>query len=230
MVFVMGFSFGLMVWLPFVLGRQAERNGAIEENFLVMVCVYALTLLGQVTYWNCFGFDRSAVQIYFAAPPRISVTLQAKNIASMIFIYVEVLVLTGLTWALRIGVGFGKVVETLFVVAVCSLYMMAFGNISSVHYPRALTPERVSQGGASSRFQALVFILYPLALLPVILAYLARYAFASQTVFVVVLGFAGVLGVFLYRMAMESAVNTASKSRERILMDLSRGEGPVTSN
>lgn len=230
MVFVMGFSFGLMVWLPFVLGRQAERNGAIEQNFLVMVCVYALTLLGQVTYWNCFGFDRSAVQIYFASPQPLSVTLQAKNIASMIVIYVEVLVLTGLTWALHIGVGFGKVVETLLVVGVCSLYMLAFGNISSVHYPRALTPERVSQGGASSRFQALVFILYPLALLPVFLAYLARYALASQTAFVVVLGFAGVLGGFLYWIAMESAVNSASKNRERILLDLSRGEGPVTSN
>jgi ABC-2 type transport system permease protein len=230
MVFVMGFTFGLMVWLPFALGRQGERNGAIEQNFLVLVCVYALTLLGQVTYWNCFGFDRSAVQIYFSAPPRISVTLQAKNIASLIVVYLEVLVLTGLTWALHIGVGFGKVLETWLVVAVCSLYMLAFGNISSVHYPRALTPERVSQGGASSRFQALVFILYPLALLPVFLAYLARYAFDSQTIFVVVLGFAAVLGGSLYWMAMESAVNTASKNRERILTDLSRGEGPVASN
>jgi ABC-2 type transport system permease protein len=230
MVFVMGFTFGVMVWLPFVLGRQAERSGVIEQNFLAMVCVYALTLLGQVTYWNCFGFDRSAVQIYFAAPPGISLTLQAKNIASMVIIYVEVLVLTGLTWALHIGVGFGKVVETWLVVAVCSLYMLAFGNISSVHYPRALSPERVSQGGASSRFQALVFILYPLALLPVFLAYLARYAFGSQSVFVVVLGFAAVLGGVLYWMAMESAVDTAGKNRERILQDLSRGEGPVASN
>jgi ABC-2 type transport system permease protein len=230
MVFVMGFTFGLMVWLPLMLGRQADRSGFIEENFLAMVCIYALTLLGQVTYWNCFGFDRSAVQIYFSAPQRVSVTLYAKNIASLIVIYVEVLVLTGLTWALHVGVGFGKVVETLVVVAVCSLYMLAFGNISSVHYPRALMPERVSQGGASSRFQALVFILYPLALLPVLLAYLARYAFASQTVFVVVLGFAAMLGGFLYGLAMESAVKTANTNRERILQDLSRGEGPVASN
>jgi ABC-2 type transport system permease protein len=230
MVFVMGFSFGLMVWLPFARLGETQRRGAIEQNFLAIVCVYALTLLGQVTYWNCFGFDRSAVQIYFAAPQRIAVTLQAKNIASMIVIYVEVLILAGLTLALRIGVGFGKVVETLLVVAVCSLYMLAFGNISSVHYPRALTPERVSQGGASSRFQALVFILYPLALLPVALAYLARYAFDSQTAFVVALGLAAVLGGFLYWMALESATETANKNRERILQDLSRGEGPVASN
>jgi ABC-2 type transport system permease protein len=230
MVFVMGFTFGVMVWLPFVRLRASDRTGPIEQNFLAIVSVYALTLLGQVTYWNCFGFDRSAVQIYFAAPQRLSATLQAKNIASMIVIYTEVLVLSGLTLALRIGVGLGTVVETLLVVAVCSLYMLAFGNISSVHYPRALTAERVSQGGASSRFQALVFILYPLALLPVVLAYLARYAFDSQTAFVAVMIFAAVLGGFLYWQAMQSAVETADKNRERILQDLSRGEGPVASN
>jgi ABC-2 type transport system permease protein len=230
MVFVMGFTFGVMVWLPFVFGRQADRSGLVADNFLAMVCVYALTLLGQVTYWNCFGFDRSAVQIYFAAPQGISVTLRAKNIASMIIVYAEVVVLTGLTWALHIGVGPDKVAETLIVVAVCSLYMLAFGNISSVHYPRALTPERVSQGGASSRFQALVFILYPLALLPVILAYLARYAFDSGIVFALMLGFAALLGGVVYRLSLQSAVNTANKNRERILTDLSRGEGPVATN
>jgi len=230
MVFVMGFSFGLMVWLPLVLGRQSERVGFLEENFLVAVSVYALTLLGQVTYWNCFGFDRSAVQIYFAAPQPIAVTLRAKNIASLIVVYLEVLVLTGLTWVLHVGVSLGKIAETLLVVGVCAFYMLAFGNISSVHYPRALTPDRVSQGGASSRFQAFVFILYPLALLPVFLAYLARYAFDSQTAFAAVLALAAALGGGLYGLAMESAVKTATTNRERILVDLSRGEGPVVSN
>ncbi|HJT86195.1 MAG TPA: hypothetical protein VJ732_00020, partial [Bryobacteraceae bacterium] len=120
--------------------------------------------------------------------------------------------------------------ETLVVVGICCLYMMAFGNLSSVRYPRALTPERVSQGGASSRFQALVFILYPLALLPVFLAYLARYAFDSQAAFVAVLAFAAAVGVALYWIATESAVATATRQRERILSDLSRGEGPVVSD
>src|SRR5262249_60349420 len=68
MVFVMGFSFGLMIWLPMILGRRGERHVNISHNFLTIVCVYALTLLGQVSYWNCFGFDRSAAQIYFVAP------------------------------------------------------------------------------------------------------------------------------------------------------------------
>lgn len=227
MVFLMGFSFGLLVWLPMVLGKGTSRSGAFGENFLVVVCVYALTLLGQVTYWNCFGFDRSAVQIYFVTPQPIALALIAKNITALVAVYLETLVLTAVTFALRLEASPRKVVECFLVVGICSLYMLAFGNISSVRFPRALRPERVSQGGASSRFQALIFIFYPLALLPVFLAYLARYAFASQIAFVVVLAFAAVLGGVLYWIGTDSAINSAARFRERIVADLSQGEGPL---
>ena len=230
MVFVMGFSFGVMVWLPMVLGRHANPNGAVERNFLAVVCVYALTLLGQVTYWNSFGFDRSAVQFYFAAPAPVARVLVGKNIASLIYIYLEVAILIVVTEALRVGAGLRSLIETLVVVTICSVYMMAFGNISSVQYPRPLTPERVSQGGASSRFQALIFILYPIALIPVFLAYLARYALDSETAFVAALAIAAIIGAVVYRLGLDSAVQTAASQRERILTDLSRGEGPVSSS
>ena len=95
------------------------------------------------------------------------------------------------------------------VIAIAALYMLGIGNLSSVHYPRAMNPERVSQGGAASRWQALVFIFYPLALLPIFLAYVARVVFSSETIFLIVLAFAGVLGVVIYRIAMESAVEAA---------------------
>ncbi|HEY2013169.1 MAG TPA: hypothetical protein VGH38_06675 [Bryobacteraceae bacterium] len=227
MVFVMGFTFGLMVWFPMIAGRRAGVSGS-SRYFLIIVCVYALTLLGQVTYWNCFGFDRSAAAFYFSAPQPLSKTLVGKNIASMFFIYLEVLVLTGVTAALGLSGGLRAAIETVVVIGVCSVYMLALGNISSVQYPRALSPERVSQGGASGRFQGLIFILYPLALLPVFLAFLARYAFSSETVFAVGLSIAAILGAVLYRVSMESAVSTATRRREQILQDLSKGEGPVT--
>jgi len=230
MVFVMGFSFGVMVWLPLVLGRGAERHGVLEQNFLIVVSVYALTLLGQVTYWNCFGFDRSAIQFYFAAPQPIVKTLLGKNLASLVFIYLEVLILIAITVALRVAVSAGQIIEVVLVVGVCALYMMGFGNMSSVQYPRVLTPERVSQGGASSRFQALVFILYPIALLPVFLAYLARYAFESETAFAAILAFAAVIGAVMYWLGLESAIKTIATRRERILADLSQAEGPVASS
>jgi hypothetical protein len=154
----------------------------------------------------------------------------AKNIASLIFVYIEVVILGALTQALPLGMGPGKVVETLVVVGVCALYMLAFGNVSSVEYPHALKPERVTRGGASSRFQALVFVLYPLALLPVFLAYLARYALRSQIAFAAVLTFAAVLGCVVYWIALDSAVGSAARHRERILQELSGGEGPVAAD
>ena len=229
MVFIMGFTFGVMVWFPMIAGRRAGHPSFSSRYFLILVCVYALTLLGQVTYWNCFGFDRSAAVFYFAAPQPIRKTLLGKNIASLFFIYLEVLILTGVTAALRVSGGWRTVVETLLVVGVCALYLLALGNISSVHYPRGLRPERVSQGGASSRFQGLIFVLYPLALLPVFLAYLARYAFESEAVFAIVIAIAAILGGVLYGMAMESAAGTAASRREQILQELSKGEGPMVS-
>jgi ABC-2 type transport system permease protein len=230
MVFIMGFTFGLVIWFPTLAGRRAGFSTGGSPYFLAVVCVYALTLLGQVTYWNCFGFDRSAAVFYFAAPQPLSRTLAGKNIASLIYIFLEVLILTGVTAALGVSGGWRTVVETLLVVGVCSLYLLALGNIASVQYPRGLSPERVSQGGASSRFQGLIFILYPLALMPVFLAYLARYAFESEIIFTLIMAIAAILGGVLYAMAIESAVSTATQRRERILQDLSKGDGPVVSD
>ena len=181
MVFVMGFSFGLMVWLPMILGDRADRHPELSRHFLTVVCVYALTLLGQVSFWNCFGFDRSATLIYFAAPQPLVKTFAAKNVAALVFIYLEVVILVGVTTLFGVSPGAAQLLETVLVIAVCSLYMLALGNISSVQYPRGLNPERVSQGGASSRFQALIMLLYPVSLLPVLLAYVARYALRQRT-------------------------------------------------
>ena len=230
MVFVMGFSFGLMLWLPMILGKPAGRDSTMSHHFLTVVAVYALTLLGQVSFWNCFGFDRSAALIYFAAPQPLAKTFAGKNLAALVFIYLEVFILAGVTRLFGVNPGAARTLETTLVVGVCSLYMLALGNISSVQYPRGLNPERVSQGGASGRFQALIVLLYPLSLLPVLLAYVARYGFDSEVAFYLVLGFAGLVGGALYWIALESAVSTAIQHRERIMRDLSNADGPIASD
>ena len=227
LVFIMGFSFGILVWLPLVAGRYRASESPLAQNFLVLVSVYALTLLGQVSYWNAFGFDRSAAQVYFSLPVKISTALVGKNIAAALFIFLEMSAVAVACGLLRMQLTVGKVVESYVVIAIAALYMLGIGNLSSVHYPRAMNPERVSQGGAASRWQALVFVFYPFALLPVFLAYVARSVFGSQAAFVGVLAFAAAVGVVVYRIAMESAVTTARKRREEILAELSRTEGPV---
>jgi ABC-2 type transport system permease protein len=220
-VFIMGFTFGLAVWFPSIASHSAR-----PAWFLTVVSVYALILLGQVSYWNCFGFDRSAAAFYFAAPQPISKVLAGKNIAALLYIYLEVLVLITVTAALRLSNGWQNAVETLVAMGVCALYLLAIGNLSSVNYPHGLAPDRAAAGGGRG-MQGLLFLVYPLALLPVAFAYLARYAFDSEWIFALVLAAAALLGGGVYHMAMHSATYTATRRREQILADLSRGEGPV---
>jgi ABC-2 type transport system permease protein len=227
MVFIMGFSFGLIVWLPVTLGRQGQGSSVIADHYLTVVSVYALTLLGQVSYLNAFGFDRSAAQIYFSVPVSMRKALAGKNVAAALFILVEMLAITLVSTLFRSRIPVGKVLEAYVVTAIVGIYLLATGNLSSVHFPRAMNPERVSQGGAASRMQALIFLFYPVALLPVFLAFWARYVFESELIFYLILTFAAILGAAVYWIAMDSATQTAVERREKILMELSRGEGPL---
>ena len=228
MIFIMGFTFGLAVWFPAMFSRN--RAAGAPQYFLIVVCIYALTLLGQVSYWNAFGFDRSAAVIYFATPQPLRAILIGKNLASMVFVYLEVLVLVTISLAFGLTSGWRRVTETFVVVGICSLYMLGIGNLSSVHYPRGLNPETVARGGGSNRFHGLIFMLYPLALLPVGLAYLARFAFNSQAAFVLVLTVAAAIGAAVYWIATESAAGTALQRREQLLRELARGDGPVATD
>jgi ABC-2 type transport system permease protein len=229
-MFFMGFTFGVLVWLPMVIGRTGgHRDSLLARHFLTVVSIYALTLLGQVTYWNSFAFDRSAAAFWFVTPQPIATVVVAKNIASQAPVFLEIVILTAISGALRLLTGWGEVVEAFAVVAVSSLYMLAMGNITSIEYPRGLNPERVSQGGSAGRFQLLVLIFYPLALVPAAMAFLAQYAFDSVTVFRVVLLLAGAVGAAVYKLTLESAVAAAGERREAILQALGTGEGPVVS-
>jgi ABC-2 type transport system permease protein len=199
----------------------------VAEHYLTIVSVYALTLLGQVSYLNTFGFDRSAAQVYFSVPVSIVKSLAGKNIAVVLFILVEMLAVTLASVVLRIHVAPGNIAEAFSVTAIVAVYLLSIGNLSSVHFPRAMNPERVSQGGSASRMQALIFVFYPIALLPVFLAFWARYVFGSELIFTLILMFAAILGAVVYWISMDSAVHAVVERREKILMELSRSEGPV---
>jgi ABC-2 type transport system permease protein len=227
MVFIMGFTFGLLVWLPLLLGRNPKSRNVVSEHYLTLVSVYALTLLGQVSYLNSFGFDRSAAQVYYCLPVSIGRALAGKNLAAGLFILVELLLVSAVCVAFRLPVSAEKIIEAFVVTCIVGLYLVGLGNLSSVHFPRAMNPERVSQGGSGSRMQAVIFLLFPVALLPVFLAYWARYVFHSGLIFSMLLGVAAVVGIIFYWIAMDSAVSAAIRRRELILTELARGEGPV---
>jgi ABC-2 type transport system permease protein len=164
--------------------------------------------------------------LYFAAPLPIARVFAGKNIAAMIYIYLEVLIIIAVTALLRISAVVGQTIETLIVMGICALYMLALGNLGSVHYPRGLSGDRVSQGGGRG-FQGFLFLIYPIALLPVGLAYVARYAFENEVIFALFLALSAIIGGVFYWIALESAVNAAARRRERIIQELSESDGPV---
>ena len=214
MVFVMGFTFGVLVWLPMALGRGLGRAAAAPNTSSRWSRLYALAMIGQVTYWNAFGFDRSAAMFYFAAPQPMARVFIAKNIAAAIFVYLDIGILAIVVSVFHLAGGWPRVAETLAVVAVCALYLFGLGNMASVNYPRALNPERVTRGSGSGRAQGLLFLFYPFALLPVVLAYVARWALQSEIAFLLVLALAAVIGGIVYGIGLDSAVLATGKREE----------------
>ncbi len=228
LVFLMGFTFGVLVFLPVTSGSLRRGLHGVPEDSLVMVGAYALLLLGDVAFWNVFGFDRAAAQAYFLLPVPISRVIAGKNLAAGVFVILEMTAIT-LVWTLiRMPVSWEKVLEAYAVTLTLTLYLLGAGNMSSVYYPRPISPERSTGAGSAGRIRMLLLLIYPAAALPVVLAYGARFAFDSTPAFWGVLAFAAAVGSTVYWIGLDTAVERAQADRDRLISTLSEGQGPVT--
>ncbi|MGE5486935.1 MAG: hypothetical protein ACM3ZB_03835 [bacterium] len=228
LVFVMGFSFGFLIWLP-IMG-EPEVPAVLRANFPALVAVYGLVLLAEVVIWNVFGFDRAAARLYYTAPVRLSTVLIAKNLATLAVVLLEVSIIAVVAALLPLGVPMVRVFEALLVAMVASEYLLATGNLSSVYYPKGVDPGQSWGRQASTRFHFYLLLLFPVLLSPVLLAYVARWAFASDAAFYGVLGFAAVVGALYYRVALQAAVEAASRRRDVILERLAAPAGPLSAD
>lgn len=225
LVFLMGFSFGLIIWFPLAF-REGRQGGMMAENFLVWVSLYATLMLGDVLFWNCFGFDRQAVQAYFVVPVKFSTVLIAKNLAAAFFLLLEVTLVALVCSLFRISVTPGKVVEAFAVSLLVSLMLLAVGNLMSVRYPRPSDPSSSWRNSSGGKTQFLLLVAYPVIGVPVALAYLARYAFGTDLSFYLALGCGYVVAGITYWVSMESAVEYAMREQESTIAALSSSEGP----
>lgn len=229
LVFLMGFSFGLLIWAPMAFGRAGTQHSLISDNYLALVSVYALLLLSDALFWNAFGFDRGAVQVYFLAPVRMSTVLAGKNIAAVSFVLIEIIAIALVCVLLRLPFTGLQVAEAFAVTAVVTLFILSIGNLSSFYTPRAVNPSKSFRTGASGRMQAMLMVAFPVALIPVALAYLARYAFDTEWAFFAVLVGGAGLGALVYSYSTSSAVQASEDRKEQIIRALSQGEGPIES-
>jgi ABC-2 type transport system permease protein len=230
LVFFMGFTFGLVVWLPLTLGRNGlGQSGAMESNFLTWISVYSVMMLGEVALFNSFGFDRTAAQFYWIAPVKVRTVLLAKNITASVYIFLELIIISVVCLALRLPISGFKIAEAFAVTTVMAVFFTGLGNLGTVYYPRSANPQTSWRARGGSKFQMWMLLVYPLLGVPIGLAYMARYAFESQ------LGFYGVLlltfgfALAFYWVAMDTAEEGALARKEQILVALSEGEGPIGS-
>jgi ABC-2 type transport system permease protein len=224
----MGFTFGLLVWLPVALGRQGASQSFLGSNYLTVVSVYSLVLLSEACFWNFFGFDRSAAQIYFLAPIPFARVMIGKNLSALFFIVLEISMIALVCGLLGMPLRPRTLAESFGVAAVISIFLLAAGNQLSIHHPRAMNPAASFRAGTSGRIQAILFVIWPIVFVPVGLAYLARYAFANQAAFFAVLAVDAAIGIVVYKLSLDSAVAAAEQLKEQIVAALSRGEGPIT--
>jgi ABC-2 type transport system permease protein len=229
LVFTMGFSFGLLIWIPMTFGSQGPRHSILTDNYLTVVSVYALLILSDVLFWNCFGFDRDAIQVYYLAPVKMSLILAGKNLAALSFVVLDVAAVALVCTLLRLPLTALQILEAASVTFVVTLFVLSIGNLSSFYNPRAVDPQKSFRSGASARAQAMLTLAFPIALLPVALAYLARYAFDSEWAFFGALAGGAALGGIVYAYSMSSALRMSEERKESVITALSRGEGPIES-
>lgn len=228
LVFLMGFTFSIVIWLPVTLGRSGVTQSFLGNNYLTVVSVYSLLLLSEVCFWNSFGFDRSAAQFYFLAPVHFSKVLVGKNLSSLLFITVEIVTVTCVCFLLGMTLDVLKLAEAFSVAGVAAVFLLGAGNLMSVRQARGVNPDSSFRSGAAGRVQAVLLVVYPIAFVPAGLAYLARYAFSSEAAFFAVLAMDAIVGAIVYKFALESAVQFATNQKEQLLEALAAGDGPIS--
>ena len=152
LVFLMGFSFGLLIWAPIAFGRSSSERSFLSENYLTMVSVYALLLLSDALFWNCFGFDRSAAQIYFLVPVKMSTVLAGKNLAAAFLVLMEIVAVALVCAALRLPLGGIQILEAFGVTCVVTLFILSVGNLISPLQPARREPGEGHEDGGAKPF------------------------------------------------------------------------------
>jgi len=225
-MFGMACIFGVLIFIPMTLRRAG--TGFIANNFLPVVNVYGLLLLGDVLLWNVFGFDRGAAALYFVTPVTFESVLKAKNVTAIAFIILQTVAVSVLAAVLQVSVTPLGLVNAFAASAVVAIFFLSIGNLSSVAIPKPMNPTQTFRKQASGKMQLRLMASSVGLLLLLGFAFAARWALQTNWALLAVLAFEFGIGVIVYRLATESAVARGTRERERILDDLSKGASPIS--
>ncbi|MBL8175234.1 MAG: hypothetical protein JNK48_11240 [Bryobacterales bacterium] len=225
-VFLMGFSFGLLIWLPMAFGR---RGGIMAEYFLPFTAAYSVMLLSEVTIWNLLGFDRSAAQLYWLAPLPTRSVFVAKNLVTTIAVTLEFFIISTICLLFRLKVQPLMVVQAYFACLVFQTFLISIGNVASLLYPRPVDPNESWKRSSATRFQAMLLLVYPFLAAPIVFAFYAQTTWESPWAFFGVMAFLAAVAALCYGYSLERAVQLAGERKEKILTSLAQGGSPVAS-
>jgi ABC-2 type transport system permease protein len=225
-IFGMACVFSILVFFPIGFGKGSA--GWVRNNFLAVVNLYGLLLLGDTLLWNVFGFDRGAAQIWFVMGLDLRAVIQAKNLTAALFIGLQNATVLIVAALLRFPITWFNVECAMLGSAVVSLYFFAIGNLSSVTVPRAVDPSQTLRKQAGAQLQLWLLGSAGAMMLLVGFAFLARWALASDWALVGVFAVEFAIGLLVYRFALDSAVERAVRNREQILDALTKSTAPVS--
>ena len=224
-LFGMACIFSIIVFIPMIL--RGSTVGFIHNNFLPVVTMYGLLILGDVLLFNVFGFDRKAVQLYFVAPVPFDAVLKAKNIVAMAFVAAQIVTVMIMAAIFRIQLSWLSIADAFAVTAVVAVFLLSLGNLTSVTMPRPVNPNETFRKNTGGKMQLWLFVSFAGLSVPVGLAFLARWATQLEWPFFGVLLIDLIIGLIVYRLATESALHRAMLGRERIVDELSKGSDPI---
>ena len=223
-LFGMACIFSVVVFLPLKMGR----SHGMSQDLVPVISLYGLLLLSDALLLNIFGFDRGAAQIYFVTPMPIDIVIKAKNCVALIFISLQTLAIP-LVASLFVHITLFAAMAGICASAVATLFLLSAGNLMSTTLPRPMDPGSTFRRQAGAKVQMwLLACSLGMAVL-VGFAYLARWAARDNDwAFLAVLAVEFVIGLVVYRIALESSVARALQGREAILAALAKNASPVS--
>ena len=126
LVFVMAFTFSLLIWLP--MGFRREDPNWMSVHYLTVALGYAVLLLAEVMIWNVFGFDRGSAQVYFVLPVRLSTVFIAKNLSALFFVLLDAVMIVVVCLLLGFRPSLELLGEAASVTLVLTLLLMSRGE------------------------------------------------------------------------------------------------------
>lgn len=199
----------------------------MSDNFLIIVIVYGLLLLSDALMLNVFGFDGAAAQIYFVTPVPFKTVLKAKNLVAIAFVGLQMVAVFTIAAVMRLGMSWLNVANAVAASAVVSIFFLSAGNLISISIPRKIDPKQTFRKQSGGKLQ-LWFLLCSIGMLVLMgFAFLARWAVQTNWAFLGVLLVEFFVGLIVYYVATESAVEKGMRERERLVETLSRGSAPI---